>query len=115
MNATRSFRLTLGPDFTEGARQVWLWMEREKKSQANLIALLAADDPGAPSAKGLLPKYLYGDQPIAIAWARRIERVTGVLAGLWGDKPVEPFTPPAVAAAQAALAEAEDAERPTGT
>ena len=115
--STRSFRLNLGKNFNEGARQVWLWMARTGNEQSDLLKSLASIADGA-SAQGLLAKWIYGDQVPTITWASRIEQVTGVPIALWSQKPVAPFVPPARAAAEAALRaddSGEAAVRPTGT
>jgi len=101
MAATQSYRLTLGREFSEGARRLWLWLDQNGKRQADLYRLLGQTG-GAPS-KGLLPRWLYGDLRISVIWARRLETVTGVAAGLWGEDPHEEFVPPARAAAENAL------------
>jgi len=97
----RSYRLTLGEEFNEGARQLWLLMERRGWDQADVIREI--EHATKKNARGLLPRYLYGDQRPGAVWAHRIELAVGVDAGLWGQPPREPFTPPARAAAVAAL------------
>lgn len=108
----KSFRLRLGPNFTEGARQVWLMMAARGLSQADVIRRLSED--GGSSARGLLSKWLYGDQLPGVGWAARIERAFSVPSRLWAERAHRAFVPPARALALAELAAYEDDAREPG-
>jgi hypothetical protein len=96
----RSYRLELGPAFSEGARQLWLRMESRGWSQAHVRELLAKVTPAKTA--GLISRWLYGDQRPGTEWASRIEQATGIRAALWGQPPLEAFVPPAARPAVAA-------------
>lgn len=84
----RNYRRHLGPRFTEGARLLWLELERR--------------DTGVTAAAGLLgcgtsslTRALYGENVPGVDLLADVTRVFGVPIGAWAEKPSAPFIPPA--------------------
>lgn len=86
MSPRRPFRDQPGPKPSEGARLFCLVLRRRRLTPAEATKLL-----GAPT--GMVTRLAYGDRKPAADWANRIERVFGVPAATWGQKPSRPFVP----------------------
>ncbi|XXX73902.1 hypothetical protein WMF30_40275 [Sorangium sp. So ce134] len=93
----RSYRLTLGRRFNEGARLTWLALRRLGWSQADLRRRVKA-------YPGELPKVLYGDKLPTLQLAADLQDLLKVPVKAWNQPPTEPFVPPARAAIEAELA-----------
>lgn len=81
-----SRRTNLGPQFSEGARQLWLALARLGWSQTKARANLGV-------AAGMLSRWLFGDRKPDIDWANKIQVLFGVEQRLWSEPPAEPFEP----------------------
>lgn len=87
--ATRPLlRSSLGPHFSEGARLLWLALERLGLNQTEAEAR-------ARSAKGSINRLLYGERRPGLDMALRLEEAFGIPPGAWNEPPSEPFAPPA--------------------
>jgi len=84
----RLSRQTLGPKFSEGARQLWLFLARHRWTQAD-----AAREMGLPS--GQLSKILYGERKPGREWATKFQERAKIKPALWDQEPLELFAPPA--------------------
>jgi len=82
-------RLTLGPVFSEASRRLWLEIQRRGWSQTRLKKELGAHD-------GAVTRWLYGDRKPGLQKALRVQEVLDIDPALWGQKPAQPFTPPAL-------------------
>jgi ribosome-binding protein aMBF1 (putative translation factor) len=92
MAGTRLQRRTLGDKFSEGARQSWFAMERDKLSHAKLAKVLGI-------AHSTVHKILYGDLlPDALVLIK-IEKILKVECKAWAKPPKNHFSPPAARAA----------------
>lgn len=90
----RSYRLTLGALFSEGARLTWLEMQARGLSQADLRRKLN-------TRGGELPRFLYGERAATLWFAAGVETELGVPAAAWTREPTQPFEPPALVVATA--------------
>ena len=79
--------MELGPHFSEGARLLWLLMERQGWTQSELRRRLCAH-------LGEVTRILYGDRFPRLAVAAEAERL-GVHVAAWQQKPRLRFVPPA--------------------
>lgn len=84
-------RTTLGDRFTEGARRMWLELDKRSWQQSDLSAFLEE-----PLAK--VHTWLYGDAIPVLKSALNIQKKLGIDPLLFAKDPVRPFQPPAVAA-----------------
>jgi ribosome-binding protein aMBF1 (putative translation factor) len=84
-------RTTLGERFTEGARQLWVTLDKKSWQQLDLANFL-----GEPLAK--VHTWLYGDAVPVLQAALNIEKKLGIEPSLFARKPYRPFQPPAAAA-----------------
>lgn len=90
---TRSYRTSIGPRFSEGARHTWLLMERRGWSLANVLTRIETRTGSRPT--GPFSRWMYGDQQPSAGWASRLELALGIRAALWGRPALAPFVPPA--------------------
>ena len=88
----RPHRETIGDEFSEGARLLWVEMDRRAWTQADLRRALDLR-PGA------LTRILYGEYKASLAFATKCSEVLGIDIGKWLLKPAKPFVPPAARAA----------------
>src|SRR5262245_54746603 len=85
----RFWRRTLGPKFSEAARQLWLEVLRRGWSATQ--ARKALDLP-----QGQISKLLYGERRAGRMIAEKIKLVLGIDPHLWDLAPEEEFTLPAL-------------------
>jgi hypothetical protein len=84
----RAHRRELGERFSEGARQLWLVVEREGLTHKRLRERIG---------RGFdVTRWLYGDSVPPVAALVRIEELWGIRVALWLQKPRHRFVPPAV-------------------
>jgi transcriptional regulator with XRE-family HTH domain len=88
MSDRKLLRTNLGLNFSEGARLLWLKMQRKGWSQTDLAGKLE-------TSSGVVCRWLYGDRRPTLEFALVIQRVLGIAAGLWHAKPVTKFVLPA--------------------
>jgi len=86
-------RQGLGPQFSEGARKLWLALREAGWSQAQ-----GAREVGM--TRGQLSKLLYGERKPGRASAETFRVRFGIETPLWDQAPAEPFAPPAATAEQ---------------
>jgi hypothetical protein len=92
-DATRGFapaRTTVGPHFSEAARQMWMVMRREKLTVAGLAKRLARP-------KSTVWRLLYGERTAGRAFAGEIERALKIPVADWDRPPTRSFTIPVAA------------------
>jgi transcriptional regulator with XRE-family HTH domain len=82
--ARRLLRTVKGKDFSEGARRLWLALERKRLSQLDAGSLLGTD--GATVCR-----WLYGERRPSLEFAFKIEKLFRIDAKLWLDEPTEAF------------------------
>lgn len=85
-------RETIGEEFSEGTRLLWVEMARRGWTQADLRKALELPPGG-------LTRILYGDTKASLAFAMKCEEALGVDASKFLLKPAEAFVPPAARAA----------------
>lgn len=95
----RSYRRTLGPRFSEGARLLWLVLENRGVSISAAVAELSAEDRKASWSKGVLSNVLYGMRRPGPMIAADLRAAFGVPMEAWAEAPREAFVPPAARAA----------------
>jgi hypothetical protein len=88
----RSYRRHLGPKFSEGARL--LWVRVEKLGSLAKVGAKIKDRTGL-GVVGLLPKWLYGDQCPDAVWRARLNTLFRISFTAWDEQPAETFVPPA--------------------
>ena len=103
--AHRTYRTDLGPLFSEGARLVWVAVEREG-GVAPVRKRLGFD-------VGEMSRLMYGDRRANLQQANRCLEVLDVPTTAWEQAPSEPFEPPAARAARERYQ--RSAEQPTAT
>lgn len=81
-------RTELGPLFSEGARLLWLAIQRE-----GLLSAPAAAEVGADSS--LFHRWLYGERKPGRTHGNALSERFGVPSDSWDMEPSEPFAPPA--------------------
>lgn len=86
----RSYRLTLGPHFNEGARLLWGKLAEFASLEAMRLAVGAH--------RGELSRILYGDRLPGLPLANRIADKLGIPTTAWEQPATVPFTPPAAVA-----------------
>jgi transcriptional regulator with XRE-family HTH domain len=85
-------RTQLGKDFSEGARQLWLALEKNKSDPSALAEKIGM-------SRGAIWRVLVGDRRAGIELAVAIEKELGVPVADWTKKPTRPFTLPAARSA----------------
>jgi hypothetical protein len=95
----KPFRTTLGPHFSEGARQLWLRMAERGWEQPRLSAEVEA-------GPGTINKILYGDRRVGARLSVRFEEVLGIRPRAFLELPLKEFAPPHAVAAQQQPSEA---------
>jgi hypothetical protein len=83
----RMNRRHFGPEFNEGARQLWLAMARKKKDQQRLADELGLNAPA-------LHKWLYGDCKPRVPAALVLQRKLRIPLTAWSQEPLEVFALP---------------------
>jgi transcriptional regulator with XRE-family HTH domain len=81
-------RTTLGPHFSEGARQLWRVVERGV-SQEEIRRAIGL-------GRGMVHRFLYGDRKMSLDVAVRIETAFGIRPALWLEPSTRPFDPSSV-------------------
>lgn len=90
MGTDRTYRRHLGASFNEGARLMWMGLERTGMTQAELQRAMKI---GA----GLVSRWLYGDRKPGRSAANKLRDVLAIPTSAWDQPPTKPFTPPAAA------------------
>lgn len=80
-------RTDLGPHFSEGARLLWLAIQRESLPSAR-----AADSIDADAS--LFHRWLYGERKPGRAHGSALAERFGISLDQWDTEPTEPFSPP---------------------
>jgi hypothetical protein len=102
VRARRTSRRHLGPRFSEGARQLWIVAIFERRLTQEGIRLALGKSGtfarGAPersgTARGVVVRWLYGDQRAELDQAVMIEEVFGIPCKAWTLPAAEPFVVP---------------------
>ena len=82
------YRSELGAHFSEGARQLWIVLQRAKETQDGAGARLHV-------SRGYVCRILYGDFCPGLDLCLRMQKEYGINPGLWLKKPKSVFIPPA--------------------
>lgn len=80
-------RTKLGKDFSEGARQLWIELEKRGLDSASLALKLGV-------SRGAIWRMLVGDRSAGIDLAVAIEKELGIPVATWTRKPSRPFVLP---------------------
>ena len=95
------YRRGLGDDFNEGARQMWLRLDRKGWSLDDLVARTGIKKPA-------LHRYLYGDRRPERVPAAAIQRILKIDQALFDTPPAAEFVTPAIQEETARLAKAAE-------
>ena len=88
----RSYRRSLGPRFSEGARLLWVELERRGESMRDLRRRIGV---GAD-----ITRWLYGDAIPPLAAIVRMDKLFGIPARAWLQPAKRAFIPPAARASR---------------
>ncbi len=80
-------RTTFGKGFSEGARQLWLALDKKGWGREELTSRLGC-------SRGATSRWLYGDRVPDTEWLHKIEDLLGIPSRAWRQSAAKVFTPP---------------------
>ena len=86
-------RTTLGEQFNEGARLLWLALDERGWSQGDLRRKLTSKDDKM-LRPGAISRWLFGDHRPSLPLAIQLRDLIGIPVEAWNEEPSQSFTPP---------------------